>query len=348
MVEPTQLRIQNDTTLLEKRLVIKLLILGLEHMHALQYIECLKHMADVRVAAVAEAGNRRLSAASESLHSTPVYTDYRKMLSEVPADGAIVCSANAKHKDMVKDCARVGIPILCEKPIATKTTDAREMLAVCQAHEVPLGMCFPARFSEGLSQAKHLIGQGGMGKVLAVKATNHGTMPGDWFVDPELAGGGAIMDHTVHVVDALRWLFEAEFTQVFAHASNRLHNLGVEDTGLLSLEMSNEVIVTLDTSWSRPNRSYPIWGDVSFTIVGTRGVLNLELFPWTLNHYSEEAGKHLVISQDGDLNRLLLGNFIGALSSRTTLMPDGVDGLRALEVVEAAYQSVASGTVVTL
>jgi predicted dehydrogenase len=328
--------------------MIKLLMLSLEHPHAHHYLECLRQMPEVQVVAVAEPDSGRLYGVSEFLEAMPVYADCQKMLREVPADAAIVCSANAKHKDMVIHCARAGIPTLCEKPMATRAADAREMLAVCQAHEVPLGMCFPARFSEALVQAKHLIGQGEMGKVLAVKATNHGTMPGDWFVDPQLSGGGAIMDHTVHVVDALRWLFEAEFTQVFGHASSRLYSFAVEDAGLLTLEMSNEVIVTLDTSWSRPNRSFPIWGDVSLAIIGTQGVLNLDLFPWTLNYYSEEAGKHLVTSRDGDLNRLLLANFIEALRTETTLVPDGTDGLRALEVVEAAYQSVSSGNVVAL
>jgi predicted dehydrogenase len=328
--------------------MIKLLILGLEHLHAYHYLDCLKRMAEVQVVAIAEADSGRIPKDAEPFQRTPIYSDYQKMISEVSADGVIVCSANARHKEMVTACARAGIPVLCEKPIATTTADAREMLAVCQAHDVLLGMCFPTRFSEALSEAKHLIGGGNLGKVVAVNATNHGTMPGDWFVNRELAGGGAIMDHTVHVVDALRWLFEAEFTQVFGRASNKLHNLDVEDTGLLSLVMSNDVFVTLDTSWSRPSKSFPIWGDVSLRIVGTRGILNLELFPWTLNHYSEEAGKHLVISRDGDLNRLLLENFIGSLSSGVPIVPNGLDGLRALEVVEAAYQSIASDQVVDL
>src|SRR2546430_568518 len=112
--------------------------------------------------------------------------------------------------------------------------------------------------------------------------------------------------------------------------------------------MSNEVFVTLDASWSRPKKSFPIWGDVSLVIIGTRGVLNLELFPWTLNYYSEEASKHLVISRDGDLNRLLLESFIKCLRTKTAVSADGVDGLRALEVVEAAYQSILSGKVVAL
>src|SRR5207253_4603380 len=126
-----------------------------------------------------------------------------------------------------------------ENPVATRGLGAREMVAICPAHDVLLGMCFPGRFSPALRQAKQLIHKGELGKVLAVKSTNHGTMPGDWFVDPQLAGGGAIMDHAVHVVDVLRWLFEAEFTQVFCHAATRLYDLAVEDVGLLTLEMSN-------------------------------------------------------------------------------------------------------------
>ena len=248
---------------------------------------------------------------------------------------------------MVLDFARAKIPILCEKPIATKCVDAREMLAICEANEVPLGICFPVRFSEPLRQAKRVVEQGSLGQVVAVKATNHGTMPGDWFVDPQLSGGGAVMDHAVHVVDALRWLFEAEFTQVFAHAANRLHPIPVEDVGLLTLEMSNEVFVTLDTSWSRPNRSFPIWGDVTIEIVGTRGVISLDLFPWTLNYYSESAGKHLADARDGDLSLRMLENFVGMIEGRAKLSATGLDGLRALEVVEAAYKSIATRQVVS-
>jgi myo-inositol 2-dehydrogenase/D-chiro-inositol 1-dehydrogenase len=328
--------------------MVNLSIIGFEHVHAPHYLACLRRMPNVQVGAVAEPDAKRLELHAQLLEGVAVYTDYRKMLQEVSSAGVIVCSANVKHKEMVIDCARAGIPILCEKPIATKAADAREMLAICQAHDVPLGMCFPGRFSTVLSQARKIIHAGNLGKVLAVKSTNHGTMPGDWFVNPQLAGGGAIIDHTVHVVDALRWLFGAEFTHVFTHAATRLYDLPVEDVALLTLEMSNEVIVTLDTSWSRPTRSFPIWGDVSLVIVGTDGILNLELFPWTLNYFSEEVGKHLAIAHDGDLNQQLLDNFVTAAEGKRSLSPSGTDGLRALEVVEAAYRSIATNQVIAL
>ncbi|MCI0419927.1 MAG: Gfo/Idh/MocA family oxidoreductase [Acidobacteria bacterium] len=326
----------------------RLALISLEHVHAGHYLTSLKRLPGVDVVAVAESDARRLFAHAGLLEGLSVIPDYHVLLGSGVVDGVLVCSANSRHKEMVLDFARTNVPILCEKPIATQAADAREMLAICQAHDVPLGICFPVRFSEPLRHAKRLIKHGNLGQVVAVKATNHGTMPGDWFTDPQLSGGGAVMDHTVHVVDALRWLFEAEFTQVFAHAARRLHAIPVEDVGLLTLEMSNEVFVTLDTSWSRPNQSFPIWGDCNLEIIGTGGVLSLELFPWTLNHYSESAGKHSAEARDGDLSLRLLENFLWTIQGRAELSATGVDGLRALEVVEAAYKSVATQQVVPL
>jgi len=326
----------------------RLAIVSLEHVHAAHYLTCLRSLPGIEVVAVAESDQRRVSVHASLLEGLTVVSDYHELLRPGAIDAILICSANSRHKQQVLDFARAKIPILCEKPIATKCVDAREMLAICEANEVPLGICFPVRWSEPLRQAKRLVEQGDLGQVLAVKATNHGTMPGDWFVDPQLSGGGAVMDHTVHVVDALRWFFEAEFTQVFAYAATRLHPIPVEDVGLLTLEMSNEVFVTLDTRCSRPNRSFPIWGDVMLEIIGTRGVISLDLFPWTLNYYSESAGKLLADARDGDLSLRMLENFVGMIEGRAKLSATGLDGLRALEVVEAAYRSIATQQVVQL
>jgi predicted dehydrogenase len=326
----------------------RLAIVGFEHVHAHHYLSCLESMPDVSVVAIAEADERKLAEYSELIGAIPCTADYKELLQSNSVDGIILCSANCRHKQMVIDIARAGIPILCEKPLATKTADAREMLAVADAHSTLLGICFPCRFSESLHQAKHLIENAALGEIVAVNATNRGTMPGGWFTDPALSGGGAIMDHTVHVVDALRWIFEREFVRVYVQASTRLHGVSVEDVAILNLEMSNGVFVTLDSSWSRPSLSFPIWGDVQMTVIGTSGILKLDLFPWTLSYFSDQAAKHLAISHDGNLNLQMLQNFVQSIQHGRPISPNGIDGLRALEVVEAAYSSLATGNVVLL
>lgn len=83
-------------------------------------------------------------------------------------------------------------------------------------------------------------------------------------------------------------------------------------------------------------------------VIGTNGILKLDLFPWSLSHYSEKAAKHLAISHDGDLNLRMLQNFIQSIQNGQPIAPNGTDALRALEVVEAAYESVVTGNVIFL
>ena len=66
-------------------------------------------------------------------------------------------------------------------------------------------------------------------------------MPGGWFVDPALSGGGAVLDHTVHVIDVLRWLWGVEVTEIYAEIGDSLLHpgLGIDDAGLLSFTLSN-------------------------------------------------------------------------------------------------------------
>ena len=71
---------------------------------------------------------------------------------------------------------------------------------------------FPMRFSTSLLEVKTRLEAGDFGKILCFNATNQGELPTKhraWFADKTLAGGGAIMDHTVHLVDIMRWFLHS-------------------------------------------------------------------------------------------------------------------------------------------
>lgn len=87
---------------------------------------------------------------------------------------------------------------------------------VCAAHSTRLQIAFPVRFSPPVQQLKAILDKDTLGRIYSVKTTNHGSMPGGWFVDKGLAGGGAVMDHTVHVIDLLRWFWNTKVTEVYA------------------------------------------------------------------------------------------------------------------------------------
>ncbi len=101
-----------------------------------------------------------------------------------------------------------------------------------------------------------------IGKIFSITATNHGKNPLGWFVNPDLAGGGAFMDHIVHVADLIRWYTDREFIEVTAFKGiNIVENIEVEDNGIVIARLEDHIIASIDCSWSKPS-NWPTWGDV--------------------------------------------------------------------------------------
>ena len=77
---------------------------------------------------------------------------------------------------------------LCEKPLATKVEDAKEMIEVCKQNQVILQTAFPVRFNSAVVRTKKIIENGELGQIFAIKGTNRGTNPGGWFVEQAKSG----------------------------------------------------------------------------------------------------------------------------------------------------------------
>lgn len=262
-------------------------------------------------------------------------------------DGLVVCSENTAHRDLVIRAAEAGIPVLCEKPLATTLADARQMVIACERHGVPLMMAYPVRFSPVVGELCRVVTGGRLGALRACVGRNNGRIPlggRSWFTDPDLAGGGALMDHVVHVADILLMLLASPPVQVYAQA-NRIFRGGtvqVETGGILAVTFGNGVVATIDFSWSRPD-SYPTWGGVTLEVSGDRGTLAADVFGPTLTGFSDDTGSPLWISLAEDLDRLMLEEFLAAIREGRPPVPDGRAGLATLEIVLAGYESARTG-----
>jgi predicted dehydrogenase len=323
-------------------------LLSAAHGHIHSYISCLRRRDDVQIVGLYDDDPVRGQATAQR-HGVAFVVEPSQLWQQ-RLDGVIICAENVKHRPLVEVAARQTPYILCEKPIATTLADAQAMLDACTATGAQLQIAFPVRFAPTIQWLKTRLDQGGLGQVYAVQATNHGRMPGRWFIDPSLAGGGAVMDHTVHVIDLLRWFWQTEVTEVYAEVGHSLLHpgLGVDDVGLLSFTLANGIYGTLDTSWSRP-ASYPTWGDVKLEITAANGIVYVDAF-----------GQQLAVSADGqdqtttwaswgsDMDQGLIDDFIETIRFRRSPSISGLDGLRALEVALAAYHSAEIGEPVRL
>jgi UDP-N-acetylglucosamine 3-dehydrogenase len=321
--------------------VIRVGIASFAHLHADAYAAALGDAQGATLVGVWDAEPARGRDRAER-YGAAWQPDFQALLDAV--DAVVICSENVHHRDLALAAAGAGKHVLCEKPLATTLADARAMIAACADAGVTLQTAFPCPFSPAFARLVELVRGDAVGELLALCCTNRGRMPGGWFVDPALSGGGAVMDHTVHVADLLRRLLASEVVRVYAEAGQRLHHLGVDDSGLLTLDFADGRFATLDTSWSRP-ASFPTWGDVTIRAVGTRGTLAMDMFRQSLDRY---ADGHAQIGFGADLDRAMLQSFVDAVAGRGPVRATGEDGLRALEVALAAYRSIELGRPVAL
>lgn len=158
-----------------------------------------------------------------------------------------------------------------------------------------------------------------------------------------MAGGGAVMDHTVHLADVLRWMLDVEVKSVYAEVDSFFGAGDTDDTAIVTLDLeggpvADGAFATIDPSWSRGD-GYPTWGDVTLRIAGTSGVLDVDPFAQPLRTFDHMKGTPSWSYVGEDMNALMLADFVRGVTEGEPSGASGLDGLRTLEIVLAAYHS---------
>lgn len=325
---------------------LKIGMISFAHGHAFSYLNSLLELPDVQIVGIADEVKSRVEGITER-HGVPYYADYRDLLAQ-DVDAVVICSENVHHAKLVIDAANAKKHVLCEKPLGTTMKEMEQMIAACKENGVQLMTAFPCRYLSAVVRAKEAIERGDIGDIVAIKGTNHGGNPGGWFIDKSLSGGGAVLDHTVHVMDLMNWFLQSEVKEVYAYAATLFREeLEVEDAGMLHIKFDNGVFAVLDTSWSRP-KSFPTWGDVTMEIVGTQGVISVDGFAQKNDLFSDAVGKGQYTFWGDDMDAYMIRDFVKALRQGEPVPVTGEDGLKAAQVALAAYESAKLGQPVAM
>jgi UDP-N-acetylglucosamine 3-dehydrogenase len=321
-------------------LSVRVGIVSFAHVHSPAYAGVLRDLATADFVGITDEDKGRGTEAAE-LFGVPFFDSAASLFEAVEA--VIVCSENKNHARDVIPALTGGVHVLCEKPISTTVEDARAMIQASETSDSQLRTAFPVRYLPSIVRARELVRAGALGRVLALNGTNHGRIPGGWFLDPELAGGGAVMDHTVHLADLLRWMLDVEVKSVYAEVDSFFGAGGTDDAAILTLDLeggsfADGALATRDPSWSRGD-GYPTWGDVTLRIAGTSGVLDVDPFAQPLRMFDHEKGNASWSYMGEDMNALMLADFLRGVTEGVPAGASGLDGLRTLEVVLAAYRS---------
>ena len=332
-------------------------LLGAAHLtHAWAYARALSESPHARLVGAhdAEPDHTRWIRQDFAVPDAP---DARELVSSPEVEAVVICSATADHRAHVELAASMGRHVLCEKPIATTLEDAHAMVEACATAGVQLHLAFVSRFLPMISRARAAVRAGALGELVGLVGGNRGRPPlppayPGWITDPVAAGGGALIDHSVHVTDVMRHVSGLEVAQVSAETGALLWDLDVDDVAVVSLRFDNGAVGSIDPSWSVPADN-PWDYDFYLRLVGTEGSLDLNdaaesLRVVTTREDGPRGLRHASFAEDAD--RAMIEAFLVSVRADAAQEPcaTGQDGVRALEIALAGYRSAASGSVVRL
>jgi len=325
---------------------MRLAIMSFAHLHAEVYINNLRNAPNVEFVGFSDLDADRGKHFADQFDAQ--WFDSHEALLKEGLDGVVVCSENARHRELVELAANAGVHVLCEKPIEVTLEDAIAMRDVCEANNVKFMTAFPVRFAETPQQTKATLASGDLGRVYAINGINHSEIPLEhraWFSQKALAGGGAVMDHTVHLVDAYRWFFDTEITEVYAEVDNLFYpnQVDVDTAGIVTLKLDNGIFATVDCSWSRPT-FYSRWGHLKMDIVGENGFMTIDNLAEYMTIYSKHLPRNPAWNNYGiDSNQRMINEFVASIRENREPSVTWRDGYEALRVALACYESAEAG-----
>jgi len=337
--------------------MIRVGIIGLGRMGMLHLMNCLK-MDGVEVVAAADSSKKSLSKA-RTLHVDRLYPDYHDLLNHPSGLDAVVLSLpNFMHFESIQLALEAGLNVFAEKPLATSVKECREIVGLVEKSGRKLMVGHVMRFVEALETMKEKLDGGQIGdlEVATIEEIINGPFAhprvpapvSDWWFDPKKSGGGALLDVGYHMIDLFRF-FAGDADVVFSHLNYRL-NLPVEDGAILFLRSASSVKGIINVGWYQQT----VFPRYNFRAIlhGAAGYMSSEeLVPHNLYlHAVKEGTKNILRRITGRKIRFLsytyyyesfyreLQHFFDCVKNDSTPLVSAQDGLKTVEVIQAAYK----------
>ncbi|MDF1513584.1 MAG: Gfo/Idh/MocA family oxidoreductase [Anaerolineae bacterium] len=295
----------------------------------------------------------------------PLYTDsYGTILDNPDVEAVVISTPHALHVPLGIQAARKEKHVLIDKPIATRVTDAQELIKVCRDQNVYLSVLFGKRLHPAYDIAADLVEQGAVGRITSLLIANFwqkaesywsggytNRVQTDWRQKKEMSGGGMLMINYTHDIDALQNRLGLEPQSVFAQYDTFNTPVEVEDCFSIVVRYTNGAIGTYTGSSGTPGelRIEPnyIFGTEGTIAVGnpvkvftTNRIPDLTPGEWTEIQWTAKPW-------DGGSYLRIIENFARTIRGEDTLIVTGENAMSSLKVIEGAYRSQELGQPVT-
>ena len=306
-------------------------------------------------------------------HQCAWYATADELLDQEELDLITICTPSGAHLEPALAAIRRGVHVLCEKPIEITLSRAQQMIDAAAAAQVCLGGVFPLRFNPLVQAAHAAAAQGRLGQ-LAVASVMVPWWRDDAYYAPDrwqgtlaLDGGGALINQSIHAIDAMQWIAAAagcgRIQEVFGLTARRGHAselIEVEDTAVAALRFENGAVGQILAATS-------LWPGSSQRLLfaGREGTIEIheqELRQWQFRQLADDddqirqrfsqpgiqGGAADPLAIDYSNHTRNIQDFLAALEHGREPSINGQEACKALAIIRAVYESAECGQPVRL
>ncbi len=319
-------------------------LIGASTIASQHMINAIRSQSGHDVLAVMSSSQDRADKYAQEHNVKHAYSSVSDLLSNPKIQAVYISTTNELHYEQVMAAAAAGKHILCEKPLALNLDDAKAMLTSCKDAGVVMATNHHLRNAATHRKIKELVQAGEIGKPLFARVFHAVYLPPNlqgWRLNKPKAGGGVILDITVHDVDVLRFILGAEPVEAIAMGHNAdLASQGLEDGVMAVLRFDNGMLVQLHDAFTvkHAGTGIEIHGDAG-SLIG-RNVMSQQPVGEVI--LRNEAGEKEIKIEHEDLYVYGVAAFCAAMRGEgmpSCTAEDGVTSLAAALAVSEACQT---------
>ena len=336
---------------------LRVVIIGMVHGHVEGFLSGSLHRADIQIVGISEPDRELASkyATRFGLDKGLFFTDTEAMLAKTHPQAALVYTDTFAHRKAVEVCARHGVSVMMEKPLAVSVEDARAIEAAAKRGNIQVLVNYETTWYRSNRAAYELVHENALGPVRKIVVHDGHNGPKEigvgpeflgWLTDPKLNGGGALFDFGCYGADLATWLMDGQrplsVTSVTQTIKPEIYPR-VDDEATIVLTYPNaQAIIQASWNWPLGRKDMEVYGRTGYAITVANSDMRVRREGEQEKQYT---AKPLPPPEDDSLT-YLKAVVVGGLK------PSGQGALDTniivTEILEAARQSAATGKTVRL
>jgi len=283
-------------------------------------------------------------------------SDWRSVVTRTDVDTVVVCTPPYAHAEISIAAMQAGKHVLCEKPLSRTLLEAEHMVNVASETGCTLKCGFNHRHHPAVWEAKTILDTGEIGKPLFARC-RYGICgrPGyenEWRADPRQAAGGQFMEQGTHAIDLFRW-FLGEIIEVACMTGvEYFKKQSLDDNGIAVFRAVSGALASLHTSLTQWKNlfSFEVFGEDGYLIIeGLGASYGTEKLITGHRDFNAPFQDKITEFRGGDISwREEWKEFTQALKAGREPIGNGIDGLAAMRIALAAYDSEKAGRFVKI